>query len=80
MTVYLTEVEVLMELVDGLKKAAGSAHALAHYQENPKWLVIRDTLEKLIETSQTLVVQKSMPRQDVLSELTLREQVARVDN
>lgn len=46
--------EIFVEFIDGLKIAAGSAHQLAHSQENPKWLSIRDILEKIIELGQYL--------------------------
>lgn len=62
MTVYLSEVEVLVELVDGLKKAAGASHALAHYQQKPQWLKIRDNLEVMIVACQELASAKSIPR------------------
>lgn len=71
--IYLNEVEALMYTVDGLKKAAGGAHALAHYQQNPNWLKIRDLLESLIEKCQVLATSKSMPRSDVLAELNQRQ-------
>lgn len=70
---------MLVRFVDGLKVSAGSAHQLAHAQENPNWLKIRDLLENLIETGQKMATAKSMPRQDVLAELAVREQVARTD-
>lgn len=59
MVIYLSEPEILLEFVDGLKKAAGSAHALAHAQGKPEWLAIRDKLEILIMAGQTLVTMKS---------------------
>lgn len=79
MTTYLTEPEVLVEFVDGLKRSAGACHALAHYQENPTWLQLRDLLESVIEQGQKLVVSKSMPRYQVLSELDRREKEARIE-
>lgn len=45
---------LFIDFIDGLKVAAGSAHQLAHAQENPHFLRIRDTLEKIIEIGQVL--------------------------
>jgi uncharacterized membrane protein YfbV (UPF0208 family) len=73
MTVYISEPEMLVRFVDGLKVAAGSAHQLAHAQENPNWLSIRDKLETLIEMGQKMAMAKSMPRQQVLAELDKRQ-------
>lgn len=73
MTVYITEPEMLIRFIDGLKIAAGSAHQLAHAQENPNWLKIRDALETMIEQGQKLATSKSMPRSQVLDELLIRE-------
>lgn len=80
MVVYISEPEMLIRFVDGLKIAAGSAHQLAHAQENPNWLQIRDLLESLIEKGQKLATAKSMPRQQVLDELAIRQTLARIDN
>ena len=48
--------KVLVEFVEGIKTAAGSAHALAHYQANPKWLDIRDILENIITIGEGIPV------------------------
>lgn len=63
---------MLVRFVDGLKVAAGSAHQLAHAQENPNWLKVRDMLEALIEKGQKLALSKAMPRQEVLANLDHR--------
>lgn len=73
MTVFISEPEMLVRFIDGIKIAAGSAHQLAHAQENPNWLKVRDLLESLIESGQKLATSKSMPRQQVLEELAKRE-------
>lgn len=65
---------MLVRFVDGLKTAAGSAHQLAHAQENPNWLKVRDYLEALIEKGQKLALAKAMPRYEVLSELNKRKE------
>ena len=92
---------LFVDFIEGLKTAAGSAHQLAHAQENPRFLTVRDTLEAIIEVGQQLPTfnekqaglwfqikvslddireagvkqarAKAMTRQDVLSELILRE-------
>lgn len=80
MVLYVSEPEMLVRFVDGLKVAAGSAHQLAHAQENPNWLKVRDLLEALIESGQKMAMAKSMPRAQVLEELDKREAAARKDN
>lgn len=70
---YLTEPECLVEFVDGLKKSAGSAHALAHAQQNSHWLKIRDLLENLIVSGQELAMAKAMPRAVLLDEMKKRQ-------
>lgn len=49
--------ELFVDFIDGLKVAAGSAHQLAHSQENPRWLDVRDYLEGTIEVGQHLPVE-----------------------
>ena len=73
MTIYVSEPEMLVRFVDGLKIAAGSAHQLAHAQENPTWLDVRDKLEILIIAGQQMAMAKSMPRQEVLEKLDQRQ-------
>jgi ribosome-associated translation inhibitor RaiA len=41
--------EIFIDFIDNIKIAAGSSHQLAHAQENPYWLNIRDKLEAVIE-------------------------------
>ncbi len=48
--------ELFVDFIDSLKVAAGSAHQLAHAQENPKWLSTRDLLEGVIAVSQSITV------------------------
>lgn len=76
MVIYVSEPEMLLRFVDGLKIAAGSSHQLAHAQENPNWLKIRDMLENLIESGQKMAMAKSMPRYEVLQELDARAKAA----
>lgn len=45
---------VFVDFIDGIKVAAGSSHQLAHSQENPRWLEVRDYLEGVIELGQNL--------------------------
>jgi hypothetical protein len=72
MTLFVSEPEMLVRFVDGLKVAAGSAHQLAHAQENTNWLKVRDMLEALIESGQKMAMSKSMPRAEVLRNLDIR--------
>lgn len=44
---------LFVEFIAELKVAAGSAHQLAIYQENPNWLSVRDTIEGVIDIGQT---------------------------
>jgi hypothetical protein len=46
---------LFIEFIEGIKTAAGSAHSLAHYQMNPKWLDTRDILEGVIAVSQSIL-------------------------
>ena len=71
--IEISEPEMLVRLVDGLKVAAGSSHQLAHSQQNPNWLKVRDLLEGLIVQCQKMVVAKSMPRAEVLRNLDIRQ-------
>lgn len=79
MTLFVSEPEMLNRFVDGLKVAAGSAHQLAHAQENPNWLQVRDLLETLIEKGQRLALSKSMPRAEVLRQLDIRQSRVKTD-
>jgi hypothetical protein len=47
---------LFIEFIEGIKVAAGSAHQLAHAQENPKWLDTRDLLEAVITVAQSILV------------------------
>lgn len=46
--------KLFVDFISGIKVAAGSSHQLAHAQENPYWLNIRDKLEAIIELGQNL--------------------------
>lgn len=46
--------QILAEFLNGVKVSAGSSHQLAHAQENPNWLQVRDLLEKILEIGQNL--------------------------
>lgn len=46
--------QIFIKFIDCLKVAAGSSHQLAHAQENPYWLNIRDKLEGVIELGRNL--------------------------
>jgi hypothetical protein len=67
-----TEPEMLMRFMQALKDAAGSAHQLAHAQQNPNWLSVRDLLEATREQGAKMAMRRSMPRQDVLTALDRR--------
>lgn len=69
----LTEPEILLRFLDGLKQAAASAHQLAHAQQNPQWLQVRDMLEGIRATGSVLATRRAMPRQDVLAALDRRQ-------
>lgn len=99
---------LFVDFIDGLKVAAGSAHQLAHTQENPHFLKIRDTIESVIEVGQVMPTMSDehsglwlrisnslegirfagmkqargsvLSRQQVLTELALREQAERLKN
>lgn len=55
-SVHEAKPKVFVNFVEGLKVSAGSAHQLAHAQQNVQWLGIRDLLEAIIDKSQTIVV------------------------
>lgn len=48
--------QLFVDFIDGIKVAAGSAHQLAHSQQNPKWLDTRDLLEGIIAVGMSLPV------------------------
>ena len=73
MPLYVSEVEALVGFVDGLKKSASYAHAMAHYQANPNWLKVRDMLENLIVHGQKMAMSKSVPRDEVIKQLDYRQ-------
>lgn len=52
----IKKAELFVDFIDGIKVAAGSAHQLAHAQENPKWIDTRDLLEGVIAVSQSITV------------------------
>ncbi len=79
MVIYISEPEMLVRFVDGLKIAAGSAHQMAHAQSNPNWLKVRDYLENLIEAGQKMAIAKSVPRQEVLAQLDDRLKNANIN-
>lgn len=41
--------EIFVTFLNSIKVSAGSAHQLAHAQENPNWFVVRDKLEFIME-------------------------------
>lgn len=68
-----TEPEMLLSLINGLRQAAGSAHQLAHSQQNPSWLSVRNLLEACREKCIVMASAKPMSRQDVLTALDVRQ-------
>lgn len=48
--------ELFLRFMHCIKIAAGSSHQIAHAQENPYWLNIRDKLEGIIELGARLPV------------------------
>lgn len=48
--------KLFTQFIHGIKVAAGSAHQLAHAQMNPKWLDVRDLLEKIIDMNSNLPI------------------------
>lgn len=64
--------DLLLFLVDGLKKAASAANGLAHTQANPAWLTIRDLLENVRTNALIMATSKSVSRQNVLQMLDSR--------
>lgn len=69
----IDEKSAILGFIDSLKKSAGYAHALGHYQANPQWLSIRDLLENVVEQGQKMYFAKAMPRAEVLQALEVRK-------
>jgi beta-phosphoglucomutase-like phosphatase (HAD superfamily) len=63
MSADINEPEALMRFMEGLKQAAGSAHILAHAQQNPGWLKIRDLLEATRAQGTKMAVRTPLSRQ-----------------
>lgn len=70
---------MLLRLVNGLKEAAGSCHQLAHAQQNPSWLSVRNLLEACREQCVEMAAARPMARQDVLNALNLRQLKLKAD-
>ena len=68
-----TEPEMLVRFLDGLKQAAGSAHQLAHAQQNPKWLQVRDLLEGVRGQGAALATRAPISRSEALTLLDRRQ-------
>jgi hypothetical protein len=68
----LSEPEILLRLLDGLKKASGSAGQLAHHQQNPAWLDIRNNLEIMHKLCSQVATSRAVPRQEVLRSIDRR--------
>ena len=66
---------MLLRLMDSLKQAAGCAHQLAHAQQNPAWLDVRNALEATRAMAGAMAVKRAMPRQEVLEALKGRERL-----
>lgn len=64
---------MLLRLVNALKEAAGSCHQLAHAQQNPSWLSVRNLLEACREKCVAMAAAKPMARGDVLTALDIRQ-------
>jgi hypothetical protein len=64
-----TESEALIRFMDAMRSASGCAHQLAHMQQNPGFLKIRDLLEGVRTQAATMATRKSVPRLTVLESL-----------
>ena len=74
-----TEQQMLIRFLDALKQASGSAHQLAHAQQNPRWLQVRDNLEVLRTTAATMASSRPMARSEVISRLNERQSKVKVN-
>jgi hypothetical protein len=63
-----SESETLLRFMDAMKQAAGCAHQLAHMQQNPNWLRIRDLLEGVRQQASKIGAGRSVPRQAILAQ------------
>lgn len=68
-----SEPQILIRFMEAMKQAAGCAHQLAHAQQNPAFLLVRDSCEALRQTSMRMAVSKPVPRKEVLAMLDRRE-------
>lgn len=69
-----TEPEMLIRFMEGLKQAAGSAGQLAHAQQNPRWLQVRQLLEAVRYNATKMATSSPMPRPEVLKQLDRRRE------
>lgn len=65
----LSEHELLLEFMDGLKRAASAAGGMAHYQHNPGWLMVRDMLESCRHNGMAMASKRPLSRQQTLNGL-----------
>lgn len=67
------ESEIILRLLDALRKASGCAGQLAHHQQNPRWLDVRNQLEMTHTLCATMSAAKAVKRQAVLAMLDQRK-------
>ena len=71
----MSEPEALLVFMDGLAKAASAANTLAHMQQRPAWLHVRDLLEGVRTKGTQLATMSPTPRKDVLEQLERRRKM-----
>jgi len=54
------EHEIFSRLIQNLGHAAGCCQQLAHSRQDPRWLLIRDTLEALRESTGKLAIRSAL--------------------
>lgn len=70
------EPEMLLGFMDSMKRAASYANGMAHAQQNPQWLAVRDLLEGCRGQAVKMATQKAVPRHQVLGMLDHRSKMA----
>lgn len=75
----MTEAEAITGLVENMRQAAGYATALAHLQQNPTFLALRDSFTALQETAVKIAISRPMRRSEALAMLDQRQKLIRAD-
>ncbi len=75
----MSEADALRGLIENMRQASAYVTMLAHLQQNPMFLALRDSFTALQETAVKMAISKPVARSEVVAMLDARQKIIRTD-